>query len=157
MDHYERYLALCLKFFSFRPRSKKEIVDYLHKKKASKQIEEKILAFLQEQKFLDDIAFAKWWIEQRTGRKPKGKRLIELELKQKGVSKDTIDKTIYDLGFTIERETENAKRIVEKYLPRYKALSIQEKYGKLGQVLARRGFSYDVIRKSIDEVLKKEV
>src|SRR3989344_6757140 len=95
---FERYYNLSLRFLSYRPRSEKEIIDYLKKKSSSvktsegqEKLIESIIKKLKEYKFIDDVEFAKFWIEQRTKFKHKPIRVIEYELKQKGINKEIID------------------------------------------------------------------
>lgn len=150
MDTFERYFNAALRFLSFRPRSEKEVRDNLRKKKVDPQVTEKIITKLKEKNFLNDSDFAKWWIEQRTQVNPKSIRVIRLELKQKGISQDLIESGIRD-------DKAIAKDLVKKRIARYKGLSKHELYQKLGGFLARRGFDYDTIKKSIDEVIKNDV
>src|SRR5690349_10091607 len=83
-----------LKFLSFRPRSEKEVLDYLTKPRFGKYgkrepySDEKtadiIIKKLKEYRFINDLEFAKWFIENRK----KGSRLIKVELSQKGIDKN---------------------------------------------------------------------
>lgn len=158
MDQYGRYYNLTLRFLSFRPRSKKEVSDYLKRKKADPLLINKIINKLEEYNFINDEEFAKWWIEQRTVFKPRSSRLIKMELRQKGISNEIIESEIFssEAGL-IFNEIERAKKIVESKIYKYKGLPRQEIFRKLGGLLVRRGFSYDVIKQSIDEILTKVV
>src|SRR5260221_1827517 len=89
MDEY--WVARSLRFLQIRRRSEKEIVEYLTKKKVPEKTIADVLQFLKEKKYVNDTEFARWWIDQRTRVKPKGKRFIAIELQQKGVSKDIVD------------------------------------------------------------------
>ncbi len=153
MDDFEKYYNKALRFLSYRPRSEKEIIDKLKSKKASEEVIKKIIIKLKEYKFLDDFEFAKAWVNSRIKIKPRGWRVIQNELKLKGISKEIIDK-IYDSGTVID-ELEMAKKLVEKKISRYKNLPKQEVYQKIGRFLASKGFNWDIIKKSIDEVLVK--
>lgn len=155
----EKFYTKALKFLSMRPRSEKEVYDNLLKFKAPKEQIQIIIDLLKKQKFLDDAAFAKWWAEQRSNFRQKGWRILELELKQKGISSEIIK----NLGLEIKKgvvegvksELEQAKELVEKNLRKYKGLSRQQLYQKLGGFLGRRGFSYSVIKACIDDVAGK--
>lgn len=158
MNDFDKFYNRTLKFLSFRPRSKKEIKDYLSKKKVNEEVASKIIQKLEELNFLNDEEFAKWLIEQRTNFKPRSSRLIKIELKQKGISEEIIDSQISssETGL-ISNELEKAKKIVESKIYKYKGLPKQEIFRKLGGLLMRKGFSYDVIKQSIDEALFKVV
>ena len=158
MDDFEKYLNKAFYFLKVRPRSEKELRDKLKLKKAPQDIIERIVSSFKEQKFLNDEEFAKWWIEQRLRFRPKAFRIIELELKAKGISKEILEELrTKNQELRPETDLESAKKIVEKKLPRYKGLDRQEIYKKLGAHLARQGFSWDTIKKVIDEGLAKRV
>lgn len=159
---FEGFLNKALKFLSYRPRSEKEVRDNLLKKKASSSTIDLIIKKLQEQKFLNDREFAKWWIEQRTLVKPTGKRLIKFELKRKGIDKELIDEMFNSIEDIVHDELEMARSLVQrkinKYLPagrQVKGLDRQKIYQRLGGFLSRRGFDYDTIKKVIDEFVEK--
>ena len=56
---------------------------------------------------LDDLAFAAWWIDQRNTFRPKGKKLLVYELKQKGISGEIIQEA--KKGFSHEAAEEIIK------------------------------------------------
>src|SRR3989344_3020248 len=156
MDGFEKFYNKALKFLSYRPRSEKEIRDYLKIKNQKSKIKnddkviESIISKLKEYKFLNDEEFVKWWIEQRTTFKPRSLKLIKIELGQKGIDKDLIDQVIDDLRLTID-DLESAKKLIEKRLPRYKNLSRDEKFQKIARYLASKGFNYDIIKEIVKD------
>jgi len=166
----DKFYNFTLRFLSYRPRSEKEVRDKLKTKQVEPQIIEKIIAKLKEKKFLNDEEFARGWIENRIRFKPRSLRLIKIELKQKGIVEDIIDKMIKDKarlpspdgeanggqGLMIN-DLESAKKLVQKKIGKFKNLSKQEIYQKLGRFLASKGFNWDTIKKAIDEILGKGV
>lgn len=153
---FEKFYDKALKFLSYRPRSEKEVRDNLLKKKASSSLIDLIIKKLQEQKFLNDREFVKWWIEQRTLVKPTGKRLIKFELKKKGIDKELIDEVFDSVEDLVHDELEMARNLVQRKINKYKGLDRQKIYQRLGGFLSRRGFDYDTIKKAIDEFILKE-
>lgn len=160
-ERIQKFYDRTLRFLSFRPRSEKEIIDFLKKphgrkkERVDQQTIDKILGKLKDQRLINDEEFVKWWIEQRTGGRPRGIRLIKIELQQKGIDRELIEKILGDYDIKI-LSADGAKRLVEKQYPKYAKLPRQEKYQKLSQFLLRRGFDWDTIKKAIDEVMKKE-
>lgn len=154
----EKLYTRALKFLSKRPRSEKEVRDNLAKKKADPMQVEMIISRLKEQRFLDDMQFTLWWIEQRVLLRPKGWRGLWVELKQKGIG-DEILKEVEgkfknrELGEKSEFET--AKELATRRFERYRGASKDEIYRKLGGFLARRGFDLDIIKAVIDQLLEK--
>ena len=167
MDNFEKLYNKALRFLSFRPRSEKEIRNYLIKKIKNKKLNIKneleneksiettidsIISKLKEQKFINDKEFVRWWIEQRTIIKPKAARLIKFELKQKGIS----DELIENSELRIKNDLEKAFDLAQKRMSRYKNEEPKRIYEKLGRFLAAKGFDYDLIKEVIDQVLSKE-
>ena len=134
------------RFISLRPRSEKEIRDYLHGKHASNQDFEKIIQLLIKQKLLDDKAFVVWWLDQRATFRPKGKRALKTELKQKGISDELIEETLNE-GVD---ELSQAQKVIQKKLKIYGRLPYLERKAKLSAFLARNGFSWEIIRQVVN-------
>lgn len=153
MDEFEKYYNKALKFLSYRPRSEKEIIDKLRLKKAPEDIVKKVIKKLKEYKFIDDIEFAKWWIKQRTTVSLKSSRIIKQELRFKGIDRDLID----DLGKKAADDLGIVKKIISKRIRRYEKLDQKEMRVKLMRYLASKGFSYDTIKRGIDDFFKKMV
>lgn len=157
MISYEILLAKSLRFLSFRPRSEKEIRDYLKKQKAPEIEIEKIIMLLRGKKIIDDLVFAKWWIEQRLLLKPQAKRILQLELKQKGITEEIITKTVIDIGLTEASDKEQLQALITKRIGRFQNATQEEIYRKLGGYLMRRGYNFSLVKRYIDEALKKGV
>lgn len=157
MDVFEKWYNRTIRYLSFRPRSEKEIKDFLKRKNVDEKITQRILQKLKEETFLDDREFTRWWIEQRTEFRKMGIRLIKLELRQKGIEDDLIDEVIHSSTVTIQTDEERAKELIERQARKHTKLSRQELFRKLGQYLSRLGFDYETIKHAIDEVLKEPV
>jgi regulatory protein len=160
MDFDYLYLRV-LKFLNFRPRSEKEVRDYLKKKlqkfpETDASIIDLIVHKLQQQKFLNDVEFARMWVRSRTEFKPKGKYLVKQELRQKGISPDIIDEVLGS-DIRMQSEGELARDVLERKKMKYEGMEPQERFAKAGSFLARRGFSLDAIRAAIDGVFGKMV
>ena len=163
MDYFEKFYNSALRFLSYRPRSEKEIRDRLRIRNQESGIKnltlliDQVIQKLKEYKFIDDVEFAKKWIESRLRLKPRSLRLIEMELKQKGISDEIIESGIKNQESRMGGDLTQAKRLAEKRIERLRGLAKQEIYQKLGRFLASKGFDWDIIKQSIDEVLKKRV
>lgn len=146
-----------LRYLGPRPRTEKEIRNFLTKHKATSSEIEEIVDELYQNKYLNDEDFAAAWIRTRALLKPKGWRVIKMELQQKGISEEILNK-IHDSRFkNKDNEKEAIKGLIERKLPRYQGLPRLELFQKLAGFLIRRGFDYDLVKKCIDEALKKRV
>ena len=150
MSDFEKWVNRALKLLSFRPRSKKEILDWLERKKILPTLQKQILGKLEELNFLNDEEFVKWWIEQRTIFRPMGRRRIEMELKQKGISGELVESIKYQVSS--KDEIEFARKAAEKKIRLWQNLPPDKFRQKLTGFLARRGFSWETIKDVIKEI-----
>ena len=86
MEEYKRLFNSCLKVLGIRPRSEKEIRDSLSKKSSDTDLINQIIDKLKSENLVNDSEFATWYIESRSRTRPRGLRLLQYELQQKGVS-----------------------------------------------------------------------
>jgi|SRR5579859_5555928 len=146
--------GIAIRYLGYRPRSIKEIRDHLKKKQVSDTSSDTIIQKLVEQKFLNDTEFAQMWVRTRLALKPLSQRVLRMELVEKGIGKDIIDIVLTEQQKISGNDLEIARIVVQKRKSKYERLSREEVYKKLGGFLARRGFKYDVIKRSIDEVFR---
>lgn len=132
-----------VRYLGMRPRSSAEIVGYLKRKEYDEQIVEVVVRRLHEQGYLDDEAFARFWVDNRNRFRPRGAQALRHELRQKGVERETIDATLEE-----QDEDSAAWAAVEGKLDRWAALDKFEFEQKLMAFLARRGFRFDVCRRT---------
>lgn len=154
MEDFEKFYLIAVKYLSYRPRSEKEVREKLKLKNTPPEITEKIINTLKQQKFINDEEFARMWTSHRLKLSPKSKRIIKMELLQKGIDNEIIEKTLSGNQDEKIDDLEQAKKLAESRIERYKNLPKQEIYQKLGGFLARRGFSWGTIKAAIDECLK---
>ena len=151
-----------LRFLSYRPRSEKEVGDFLVKKIArvenikfteasQSSVIPQIKTRLKKQSFLDDEEFAEWWVKARTSSQPKGPYLIKRELAGKGIDKEIIEKAISK----IKNQRELGYKVIHKKLETWKNLTNLELKKKVYEHLARRGFDSKTINEVIAQIVKK--
>jgi len=144
-DSFEKAHDRALRFLSYRPRSEAEMRRYLRGKAVSPAIEEEVIERLTRARLLDDLAFARYWVENRESFKPRGLRMLRYELRQKGLSEETIAQALADLD-----EEESAYRAAlqrGRKLARLDQTSFRQ---KLSAYLLRRGFPYGVVTPTVE-------
>lgn len=134
-----------LRFATVRPRSEKEINDYFRRKEVHESLHSDLLKKLKHLNLLNDLEFAKWWVDQRLQFKKKSKRVIQMELVQKGIDKDTIDDAFEG---TIVDEEKIAKELLTKKMYKWKKLELRDAKQKMSQYLVGKGFNWDIIEKA---------
>jgi regulatory protein len=95
----------------------------------------------------DDKKFAALWVENRSEFRPRGRRALQVELRQKGIQDQTIENTLEDLD-----EEALAYRAAAKKARRYTELEYQDFRKKLSGFLARRGFNYGIISNIVPKI-----
>lgn len=160
MDDREEFLkALNYAYFylRFRPRSKKELIDYLNKKakrwRWSEKLVNKAIKELEELKLIDDAKFIEWFVEQRSAAKPKAVFLLKRKLALYGIPKEIVDEYFETNEFD---EVTLANKAVLYRWNQWKSLDKRERFLKAAAFLSRRGFRYDTIKKTIAELEEKE-
>ena len=153
-SEFQKLLGKALRFISLRPRSEKEIKDYLGKKlpnqHAAASLVGRILTQLKKLGLLDDSAFVAWWLEQRSIFLPRGKIALKMELRQKGINREIIDKALGQID-----EIPLAQKATAKKMKTYGKLKPLEFRQKMGAFLSRRGFSWETIKSVVDRQEKK--
>ena len=139
-DLYQTCLSTAMDFLGYRPRSESEVRQRLCRRGFNSNVVGKVLTRLKEQKLIDDPAFAQYWIDNRLAFNPRSKRMIKLELRQKGVDIETIDVVADELD-----DEDSAYKMGLKKARFLTTLSYEEFCNRLYNYLRRRGFSYDVI------------
>jgi regulatory protein len=136
-----------VRYLGPRPRSVAEIRRHLRSKRFDDAAIDGAVDKLRAQGYIDDEAFARYWVEQRDTHRPRGERAIVSELMQKGLSREVIDLVVGDRES--DAELKRARDAIRRPLARWQTLSDVERKRKIQQYLGQRGFSYDVI----DEVI----
>ncbi len=132
-----------LNFVTIRPRSQKEINDYLWRKQVEESLKARIVERLKERGYIDDEKFAQLWVRSRSLAKPTSRRKLELELRQKGVSSEKIKEALSSSKDFDERTA--LQKIIAKKKKNY------DDPQKLIAYLARQGFGYDDIKHELSD------
>ncbi len=155
-SQYGKLYMRSLEYVLMRPRSMREMRDYLYRKTrdtrtktgdirkgVSKELTERVFNKLHDKGYLNDEKFAQFWIENRNLRKGSSIRKLKSELSAKGVSAEITDK----IFSTSERsDTEEIKKVIAKKAKRY------DDSQKLIAYLARQGFRYDDIKDALQDI-----
>ena len=150
LDEKARAVSAALAFLAYRPRSEREVRDRLRQKgyppEAIEAAAEKLIGW----RYLDDADFARRWVENRETHQPRGRRLLEQELRRKGIDRDTARDTVEEAGID-ERAT--ALELARDRLRRLSGSDPAANRRRLADFLARRGYGWDVVRPTLDAVL----
>ena len=145
-----RALDKALNFISRSQKTKKQVAEYLEGKGYLEKTIEAVLSKMSAYKFVNDQNYAKDYA--RSASKNKGKRLISLELKRKGVSIDDMREALDDIDS--ETESDAATKLAEKYL-RSKEKT-RENAVKCYKYLLSKGFDYETAKEAANKIIKDE-
>jgi regulatory protein len=144
-----------LRLLTNRARSEAEVNKALVKKEYPPEVVEETLERLSKSGLLDDDRFAEAWVENRTEFRPRSKRALAVELRQRGLSQETIEKAV--------EEVDDEDLAYQAGLKQFRKLDTSDWMvfrKQLYNFLMRRGFNYDVIgpitRKIWDEIVQDD-
>jgi regulatory protein len=150
IDDVARAFDHAVNLLARRPYSTVEIRRNLESKKIAASVIEEALVKLERLGYVDDVAFAQYWVENRERFRPRGPRALRYELRQKGIPNDIIEAALEE----IDRH-DSAYRAAQENLRRLRGVDQREFRTKLGAFLARRGFGYDIVREVIDQLVSE--
>lgn len=139
-DARERALQQAFLYLSYRARSEAEVRGNLQKHAFPEPAIEAAMASLRRDGYVDDAQFARTWVENRVTFRPRSRRALAVELRQKGVTDEAIACALEGLD-----ESELAYSAARAKARKIPAEDWQDFRKKIAGFLARRGFSYAVI------------
>jgi regulatory protein len=151
-------LEIAVRFLGTRPRTRLELERRLRRAGVEDAVLETTTQRLAELGYLDDGAFARWWGEQRDRHAPRGRRMIEAELRQRGVPREVIE-GYRDGHAAPERapedeslpssEADRAREALERHLRGRPIPDDRKAVERIGMYLMRRGFDAETVRSTI--------
>jgi len=153
VDTVEQAYERALRLLSSRPRSEAEIRRKLREHKIPEPVIEAAVERLRRTGLLNDQEFAAYWVENRGTFRPRSKRVLKAELKQKGI----VDDGVLGEALSAANDAEAAYNLASRRarLARVSALPYKDFRRRLGEFLARRGFDYDLVDTVVERVWKE--
>lgn len=151
-------MEIAVRFLGSRPRSRWELDRRLRRAGVGESTVAATLDRLSELGYVDDAAFARWWGEQRDRHAPRGRRMVEAELRQHGIDRDVID--AYREEHRAPRrapedaslpgsELERAREALARHLKGRPLPDDPRSRQRIGMFLVRRGFDPDTARAAL--------
>lgn len=140
-----------VRFLATRPRSIAEIRRKLREKDVANAVIDLVIGRLQNMGYVDDEAFARFWVQNRDSHNPRGTTALRYELRQKGID-DTIIETVledFDPSDAVMRAARQKARSLNNIA---EAQSFRQ---KLSSYLMRRGFTYDVVQPVVNILIEE--
>jgi regulatory protein len=148
-----------LRLLATRPRTEREIRNRLRRNDVPDALITRVTEELKAAGLLDDAEFARLYIRDALTLRPAGGRHLRQKLLQFGVDRETIEDAMQECtrGADFREETMKAAR---QYIRRHRSERIapdnMQLKKRLAAFLQRRGFSWDDITPTVDQILEKE-
>ncbi len=136
-----------LRFLDYRPRSRAEVRRNLEKHAVPTDVINDVFKRLERSGLVNDERFAQDWVENRSEFRPRSRRALAYELHMRGLDDSAIQKALEGMN-----EETMAFQAAIKQSRRYESLPLRDFNNKLGSFLARRGFSYEIIKEVVAKV-----
>ena len=150
-DEQEVAFQRALNLLNYRPRSEAEIQQKLRRNKVPETVVSHVLERLRETKLVDDRAFAYTWVENRSEFRPRGRRALRIELRQKGIGAEVIEDVLESLD-----EESLAYQAALKKAAKLNITDVFEFKRKLYGFLSRRGFDYETASSAVQKILGEQ-
>ena len=147
-NEYSTAFDKALNYIARYKKTKKQTIEYLTKKGYLYSLAIKVVNKLQEYGYIDDSDYAQSFARQNS--KNKGKMLIQMQLRAKGIDKNTAESAVNEL----EDETPIATQIAQKYM-RNKQIT-RENLAKCYRYLLSKGFSFESAKNAISSIKDTE-
>ena len=110
---------------------------------------EATLGQLSRHRLVDDDSFARYWVERRQTRRPRGARLLRAELAQRGVARGVADEATAPLEASAD---EDAYRAAARRRRHLRDLDEATFRARLSAFLARRGFDWETAASVVERL-----
>jgi len=152
-DSNDKAKKYAYKLLSYRGRSEKELKERLIKKGMGKAVASSTVTYLKHLGLIDDRSLAESLKREALSRKLLSQKGASIFLHQRGVPREIINEVI-DYDETVDLCT--ARRLLHKNIKPLRDYSSVKARKRLHGLLARRGYSSDIIHKVLKEKISHE-
>jgi regulatory protein len=144
-DERRTAFQAAMRLLAYRPRSEHELTSRLRAKSLTRQAIDHALNRLRDLGYVNDDAFARSYADTQQNARPRAGWVLARELRAKGVAPDMASvavESFEDEDLAYQAATRRSRQLQD--------LDKQTYRERLGAILTRRGFSYDVAGKTIE-------
>lgn len=154
LHQYRQALEKAVAFLAARARSRREIEEKLLHAGYRPATVEMVLYKLEKENLLNDGDFARQWVESRAANRI-GRTRIAQELRRKGVSTEEAEAALNAIDD--DDQLADAVSLTEHaYRRAAPDEDVRKTASRLAGMLARRGYSWDIAREAIQQVMSVE-
>jgi len=152
-SEFQKTFDKLLKWVTNRPHSEKEINDYFKRKKVPEVVWNDLFSRLRDLDLVNDQKFAEWWVKTRNEFSPKSKKVLENELKVKGVDKNIINKALSEIKID---EKKIAISLLKKRQMHWDSIDLSKRKQKMLYYLMSKGFNFEIAKFATNHYNKNE-
>ena len=146
----EQVLDKMAKYCAYQERCVKDVTDKLRSFDIPQEAKNEILAYLLDNRFVDDERFAKAFVKGKINQSGWGLNKIRFHLIQKGIDKDIIDEAL--AGTDEETYRQRLIEILKIKAKTVKAENDFEKKRKLAAYAMQKGFEADFVWEALKDL-----
>jgi regulatory protein len=105
-----------------------------------------VIERLAELRLVDDADFARMWVEDRQRLRPRGARVLRLELRRKGIAGDVVEAALPT------DDAEEVYRLAERRAGQLDRADEQAFRRRLSGYLLRRGYAYEMVSRVVSRL-----
>jgi regulatory protein len=144
-DQRRTAVEAALRLIALRPRSEKDLRDRLRRRGLGRPAVDAAIARMRQLGYLNDEAFARFWVESRQASTPRSRRYLLFELGRQGVERETAQGAVEVLS-----DAAGAYDAARRRLRQLRDVDYVTFQRRLGGFLASRGFGYGTARTAIE-------
>lgn len=149
-EEKDKAKSIALKYLGYKMRSEKEVREKLNMAGYCDYSDE-VIDYLLKNQYLDDREYAFCYTKEKLNLKGYGKIRITMELNQKGIDSSLVNEALSNFNYE-DREFEMALELAEKRSKR-SFKNDEDKYRKIYGYLLRQGYSNDIVKKVLNELI----
>jgi len=138
------------RLLSYKPRSRKELIERLGQKGFLQDVIEEVIRRLEAEGYIDDEAYGQGIAKSLIQRRLLGKEALRSELSKRGLEREITEKIIED-SYAGREEGDLAFQALERKWRTLREKPIEVAKRRASDYLRRKGFSFGVIRKVLME------
>ena len=143
--------TLCLRALTGAPKTRRQLAEMLARKDVPEAAAEAVLDRFVEVGLIDDAAFARAWVDSRQSGRGLARRVLQAELKAKGVDAEVAAQAVETVDADDERAA--ALQLVQRRARSMQRLDRATASRRLIGVLARKGYGGGMAAAVVREVL----
>ena len=158
-EEVEKAKSVAYRLLSGKSYTRQEILRKLRGRRFSNRAIQETLAVLERVGLIDDVDFARRWVEERMRLRPMGRPMLARELKRRGVAEDIVARVLDETLAEVDPESV-ALELLRGRRERYRGLERRKSLSRMYGFLARRGFgaavSHDAAERAWGELEDSE-